>query len=99
MLIELFGVGAVQIRFSVTWLGAARIRQLVLDALRAIAIGGEDLSVDANYWLITLEDGTQAHIQYMVPGMATQDKHRITELVFNELCRMLDRRNAYIASG
>ena len=98
MLIELFGVGAVQIRLSVTWLGAARIRQLVLDELRAIAIG-EDLSVDANYWLITLEDGTQAHIQYMVPGMATQDKHRITELVFNELCRMLDRRNAYIASG
>ena len=98
MLIELFGVGAVQIRFSVTWLGAARIRQLVLDELRAIAIG-EDLSVDANYWLITLADGTQARIQYMVPGMATQDKHRITELVFDERCRILDRRNVYIASG
>ena len=78
--------------------GAARIRQLVLDELRAIAIG-EDLSVDAGYWLITLADGLQAHIQFMVPGMATQDMHRITDLVFDELCRMLDRRNAYIASG
>ena len=96
MLIELFGVGAVQIRLSVTWLDAARIRQLVLDELRAI---GEDLSVDAGYWLITLADGPQAQIQYMVPGMATQDMHRITDLVFDELCRMLDRRNAYIASG
>ena len=98
MLIELFGVGAVQIRLSVTWLDAARIRQLVLDELRAIAIG-EHLSVDAGYWLITLADGLQAQIQYMVPGMATQDMHRITDLVFDELCRMLDRRNAYIASG
>ena len=98
MLIELFGVGAVQIRLSVTWLDAARIRQLVLDELRTIAIG-EDLWVDAGYWLITLADGLQAHIQFMVPGMATQDMHRITDLVFDELCRMLDRRNAYIASG
>ena len=51
-----------------------------------------------DYWLITLADGSQAHIQYMVPasGMRTQDKHRTKKLVWDEVCRMLrlDRRNA-----
>lgn len=103
MLIQLDGIDAVQIRFTIPWITPAmeaHIERLVLDELR-LSTAGDHPPLN-NDWLILLdheENGLQARIHYSYGLMSSTDQHRITSLVLDELARFRDRHTLHFMAG
>ena len=101
-MIQLDGVDAVRIHFTIPWINPAieaHIERRVLEELRSSTVCDHPSYTDD--WLIILgdeEEGLRTRIRYFYTISLT-DQHRITSIVMDELSLFKDRRMLFLMAG